>query len=193
MSEIMLKGMVDAAREFLDAKQAAMNVLAQRDAAINEYNRGIADEQRQIASQQRNVAVANEQLAKEQKGLAEKQALVSELRARAAEARVKLGTDPIAGLQLSTNTMRSNLASGEPLLAEVYASVAEALAVARLLNVFPTDDFSPVAPSSIAIAGNGETIAVGSNDMLHLLDRRGRHVAAPIPAPDGFATHSCKS
>ena len=141
------------------------------------------------AEQQSELAQDNEQLAKQQQTLAENRAFDARLRAQAAEARVLQATDPHAALKLSAETAQQNLDSNRGVLPEVHSSLFEVLQVARQIKVIRSNqDVGFGNISSVAVTPDGSLMAVGTADMIFIVDRNGHDAAPPISAPDGYNT-----
>lgn len=141
------------------------------------------------AEEQRKFAQASEERAKQQQKIAEDRAFDARLRAQSAEARVVQSTDARAALKRGAETMQENLDSGRQVLPEVQSSLFEALQVARQLKVLQSNqDVSFGKISSVAVTPDGSLFAVGTADMIFIIDRKGHDVAPPISAPDGYNT-----
>jgi WD40 repeat protein len=141
------------------------------------------------AEKQRELAETNEARAKRQQKIAEDHAFDARLRAQAAEARVLQATDANAALKRSAETLAENLDSGRRVLPEVLASLFESLQLARQFQVIEADqDVSFGNISSIASTPDSRLIAVGTADLVFIVDRNGRDAAPPIMAPDGYNT-----
>ena len=147
----------------------------------------LATAQTKVAKQKTQEANDSAKDANQQKQLAqaaEKQARDSadeaSLREAAARALLEIQSNPGQGLETAITALKKNLASGKPLLSEVYSAAWKALDASREVKRIHVErpwlrDVSAIAPSP-----DGARILVATATAIHLLDMEGRQLVAPI-------------